>query len=75
MTGKRTVAVFMISIALIAAVLAFTGRMTHAQSGSADGELMQKVDQIAADQKAIMADLAGIKEQLRILTIRVTQQQ
>ena len=34
-----------------------------------------KLDQIIANQQSIMADLAAMKEQIRILTVRVTQQQ
>lgn len=61
---------------IIVAAFALAGSLTYAQQpGSIDPETMQKIDAIADDQKAILAELAQIKEQLRILTIRVTQQQ
>ena len=66
---------FTISIVVITVLLAVTDRTIHAQSGDANAELMQKVDQIARDQQVILANQAAITEQLRILTIRVTQQQ
>lgn len=59
----------------IATALICAGGPGHADSRSANEKLAQTIDQIAAEQKAIREDLAVIKEQLRILTIRVTQQQ
>ena len=61
---------------VIAALVAFNVKKADAQqSGDATADIAKTVDQIASDQKVILAELAAIKEQLRILTIRVTQQQ
>lgn len=73
---KRVALGLAVSMAVIAVLLAVTDRKIQAQSDNGTtGELAQKIDQIAADQKAVIADLAEIKEQLRILTVRVTQDQ
>ena len=47
----------------------------HAQQRSDTAEMAAQIDEIAEDQKAILATLAEMKEQLRIITIRVTQAQ
>ena len=61
---------------IIAALAAFDVKKADAQqSGDASTDIAQKVDEIANDQKTILAELAAIKEQLRLLTVRVTQQQ
>jgi len=61
-------------LAMAIGFLAVAGPQTHAQPADSP-ELFQRLDQIAADQKAILAELAEMKEQMRILTIRVTQSQ
>ncbi len=65
----------------IAAVVLWTlfgtsDKSLRAQSSSGpDADVIAKLDVVLENQKAILSDLASIKEQLRILTIRVTQQQ
>ena len=76
MKTKRAVVVFFISIAVIAVVLGVTGRTIHAQgSEGSDSSVLAKLDTVLRNQTAIMADLASIKEDLRIIKIRVTQSQ
>jgi hypothetical protein len=76
MVFKKVMAGFCITIAIIAGLLFMAGQMTHAQNeGASDPTVLAKLNEILGNQKEIMADLANMKEQLRILTVRVTQAQ
>ena len=73
---KRTV--FMVIVLAVVFVVLFgvTGRAIHAQgSGASDSTVSVKLDAVLINQKSIMKDLADIKEELRIIKIRITQQQ
>ncbi|MCX5677810.1 MAG: hypothetical protein NTY76_01730 [Candidatus Omnitrophica bacterium] len=73
---KKTVIVFFISIVVAAAVLGLTGRAIHAQSSdSSDSVVAAKLDKVLVNQKSIMEDLAAMKEELRIIKVRITQAQ
>jgi hypothetical protein len=74
MRMKKAVFAALVSLAIIAALIAVAGRATHAQ-GSADASVLAKLNEVIGNQQTILADLAGMKEQLRIITIRVTQSQ
>jgi len=74
MKKKKTLAVFTVFLVLILAFLAVVVMPMHAQSAS-DSGVMGKLDEILNNQKIILNDLSGIKEELRIIKIRVTQQQ
>lgn len=73
---RKVVFAVFISIVVAAALLGMTGRAIHAQSsGASDSSALAKLDEILNNQKSIMADLAQIKEELRIIKIRITQSQ
>ena len=65
-----------ITVLLIAVfgLLALTGMITNAQ-GADDQAVLSKLSEILSNQKVIMDDIAAMKEELRIIKIRVTQQQ
>ena len=65
----------LVSVTVIVCLLGITGRATHAQGSGTDQSIAEKLDAIANTQKAILDDLASIKEELRIIKIRVTQTQ
>jgi hypothetical protein len=48
---------------------------TAQAAAGADPAVTSKIDTVLQNQRAIMADLASIKEELRIIKIRVTQAQ
>lgn len=76
MKTKKTVAVVLVSAIVIAAALGLTVRATQAQSHTAaDPAVLSKLDAILKGQKAIMEELAAIRERLKIVEIRVTQAQ
>lgn len=70
----------LVSVAAIIGIVLFSmnDRPISAQ-GSApqggDAALAEKLEEVLANQRQIMADLAGIKEELDIVKIRVTQSQ
>lgn len=64
-----------ISLIVIAVLLAVADRKTHAAGGEMDVAVAEQLDQIAQDQKTILEELAAIKQELYIIKIRVTQQQ
>jgi len=53
----------------------FASQLLHAQTDSADSQIVKKLDEILANQKTFTQDIAFIKEELRIIKIRITQQQ
>jgi hypothetical protein len=72
---RKSIITFSVIIVILAALSAVTLKATHAQSENLDPALSSKLDQVLANQRSIMAELSAMKEQLRILTIRVTQTQ
>lgn len=64
-----------ISLAVIAALLGVIDKKAHAQATDVTLDMIQKLDEIAKDQKAILAELAAMKDTQRIILLRVTQQQ
>jgi len=73
---KKMVLGAAIAIIAIAGLLTVTGAVTHAQGQStSDYALLGKLDEILKGQKEIMEDLALMREELRVIKIRVTQQQ
>ena len=75
MRFRKTIIAFSIIIAVLATLSAITLRATHAQGSSMDPELSSRLNEILSNQRAIMADLAAMKEELNIVKIRVTQAQ
>jgi hypothetical protein len=60
------------AVAVIAfGIIVFAGSSLKAE----DAELSQKLAEIADNQKRIMEDISVIKEELRIIKIRITQNQ
>ena len=69
---KKLLIALIIGSALIGTIIA--NRSLQAQSqGGGDSELLKKLDEITQGQKAILDELASMKEDLRIIKIRVTQ--
>lgn len=75
MQYKKISSGLIISLVVIAALLSVAERKTHAAGGEIDLAIAERLDQISRDQKAILQDLASIKQELYIIKIRVTQQQ
>lgn len=73
---KKAISVFIVSIAVIAALLSITGRATQAQgSVASDTAVLAKLNEIVSNQKLIIAGLDSLKAELNIVKIRVTQSQ
>jgi len=64
---------FIVMLAITAVSIAIANRPIQAQSASQETDVLKRLNEIASDQKAILTDLAFIKEELRIIKIRVTQ--
>ncbi len=65
-----------ILLVVISSFLGATNRPTQAQTSSGtDSTVMAKLDQILDNQKNIIDGLASAREELRIIKIRITQQQ
>ncbi len=76
MNIRRAILAFFVLIAIVAAFIGVTGRITHAQNqGASDSTVMAKLDEVLAAQKAMAETLSSIKEDLRIIQVRVTQSQ
>ena len=70
---------FLIVVVLVCVLLSLPlvlSRITHAQDQAGNNpEILGKLDQILSGQKAIMDQMASMREELNIIKIRVTQQQ
>ena len=63
-----------VSISIFTAVAGFAGSVA-AEDQPASAEVLNKLDDIAAEQKNILRELSDIKQELEIIKIRVTQRQ
>jgi len=72
---KKIVLGLVVSFAVIALLLAVTERQLAAEGSGSDMNILSKLDNILAGQKAMLDDMAYIKEELKIIKIRVTQSQ
>lgn len=75
MKNKKAV-IFFISAAVVAILLGGAIRVIYAQgANSQDMTVLAKLNEVLSNQKVIMDELAGLKEDLRIIKIRITQSQ
>lgn len=75
MKPQKAIMVF-ISAAAFVAVLSLAGSVLHAQSSDSSSSVVAaKLDKVLVNQKSIIEDLAAIKEELKIIKVRVTQSQ
>jgi hypothetical protein len=73
---KKTLPWLCIAAVVLWTLFGATNKPLGAQSSSGpDSDVIAKLDVVLENQKIILDHLASMKEQLRILTIRVTQQQ
>lgn len=75
MNYKKILLGLFISLVVIAVLLAVVDKKAHAQATDGTSDMIQKLDEIAKDQKAILAELAAVKETQRVMLLRITQQQ
>jgi hypothetical protein len=76
MNIKKALLGLVVSLAVIAGLLAVTSGPSIAQSSSGeDAAVLSKLDQVLQNQQTILNDIASLKEELRLVKIRVTQQQ
>ena len=70
-------AVFAVSVSIIVAVVLLGGVfcVIDAETKSSDSAVLAKLDAMLSAQQSMAEDLAAIKEDLRIIKIRVTQSQ
>ena len=70
---------FLIGMVLVCVLLSLPlvlAGITHAEDQAVNNpEILAKLDQILSGQKALMDQMASIREELNIIKIRVTQQQ
>ena len=71
---KKILIGIVVSAAVISALIMFEGRPVKAED-AAGGAVLAKLDEVMNNQKAILDELASIKEELGIVKIRVTQMQ
>jgi len=72
---KKMLIGFAISIAVICALIMLTNRPINAQAQTENLEVLKRLDQVLADQKAILDGIEALKQEIYIIKIRVTQQQ
>lgn len=70
-------ALFTASVSIIVAVVLLGGVfcVIDAQTKSSDSAVLEKLDAVLSAQKSMTDELAAIKEDLRIIKIRITQSQ
>lgn len=75
---KGSFVIILIAVALVSFGMIFSGRGIEAQqqdASAAINDLSAKVDQLVQGQKEIMNMIEELKEEMRIVKIRVTQAQ
>lgn len=76
MKTRKIFTALMLFLIITLSLLAITDRVIHAQgASSSESELSKKLDDVLNNQKTILQELGLIKGELRIITIRITQQQ
>ena len=75
MRANKCIGSTIVVIAVIMLLLTMTGRTTYAQSSGDSNTVLAKLQEVLNNQKQIMAELASLKEDVRIVKIRVTQSQ
>lgn len=71
---KNIIALVVIGALLLSASM-FTNYVVRARAEGDDSELSKKMDDIIKSQKDILQGITELKEELRIVKIRVTQAQ
>lgn len=72
-TAKIFIAVILV-LAAVSATLVFSAIARAQDQGVDQSAILSKLDQVLANQKNIMDQMASIKNELAIIKIRVTQQ-
>jgi hypothetical protein len=73
---KKTLPWVCIAVVVLWSLFGAPDKSLRAQSSSGpDADVIAKLDVVLQNQKAILDNLASIKEELRIIKIRITQQQ
>ena len=72
---KKILAITVVFITGIACGLIFTYGPLHAQGSISEGDIMAKLNEISKSQEEVMAAINSMKEDMRIIKIRVTQSQ
>ena len=72
---RKILAGVAIFITGIACGLIFTYGPLHAQGSISEGDIIAKLNEISKSQEEVIAAINSIKEDLRIIKIRVTQNQ
>jgi hypothetical protein len=73
---KKTLPWLCIAAVVLWTLFGTSDKSLRAQSSSGpDADVIAKLDTVLGNQKAILDNLASIKEDLRIIKIRITQQQ
>ena len=76
MRGKKILISIILASVLIAGASVFVKSRTHAQDQGIDqGNISAKLDQILNNEKALMDQIASMRQELNIIKIRVTQAQ
>ena len=72
---KKLFVGFAILFAVVCMLVTVMNRPTHAEPQADNPGILKKLNDILDGQKAIVQDLDSMKEELRIIKIRVTQAQ
>ena len=76
MKGNKVLISIILALVLIAAASIFVTNRTHAQDQNPDqAAILAKLDQILNNEKALMDQVASLRQELNIIKIRVTQSQ
>ena len=76
MRFKKILTGIVLVLVLIVAASIFVNGMTHAQTQSPDqSEISAKLDQILNNERAMMDQIASMRQELNVIKIRVTQSQ
>lgn len=75
MMVKKIFLVLAVFLVVVFVLTAAANKPGNAEDRVATSDLSKKLDDLLAGQKAILSQLADMKEELRIIKIRITQAQ
>lgn len=72
---KKPVLAAIIILFIVSGLVLFAANKIQAQDSSNNSDVIKKLDDVLDGQKAILRDLDSMREELKIIKMRITQQQ
>ena len=75
MVARRSIIMAVIFLVVAAGLFLFEAKRIQAEEETDSAAVSRKLEEVLGNQKTILAELSAIREEVRIIKIRVTQAQ